>query len=102
MQTATPTNDVQAKNATVKLSAREREGIKAIAALRNRTPHYIMKEAIQTYLEKAQAEQVFVQAALRSREHLKNTGLHITQNEFSAWVQVIQKNPTAPMPASHV
>lgn len=93
--------DTQAKNATVKLSAKERDGIKSIALLRKRTPHYIMKEAISLYLEKAEAEQHFVQAALRSREDLRSTGLHITQDEFSAWVETIQKTPNTPMPVCH-
>ena len=101
MQTATLTEDGQAKNATVKLSARERDGIKTIATLRNRTPHFIMREAIQIYLEKAESEQLFVQAALVSREHLQKTGLHVTQNEFSAWVNAIQKKPKTPMPICH-
>jgi predicted transcriptional regulator len=101
MQTTVQREDTQAKNATVKLSARERDGIKTIATLRNRTPHYIMKEAIQKYLESAASEQLFVQAAIRSREHLRETGLHITQDEFSAWVNTIQKNPKTPMPICH-
>jgi predicted transcriptional regulator len=101
MQTATLTEDVQAKNVTVKLSAIERDGIKTIATLRNRTPHYIMKEAIQTYLKQAESEQFFMQSALHSREHLKKTGLHVTQNEMSAWVNAIQKNPKTPMPICH-
>lgn len=102
MQTAIIIEDVQAKNATVKLSARERDGIKTIATLRNRTPHFIMREAIQVYLKQAESEQLFVQAALLSREHLKKTGLHVTQDEFSAWVNTIQKNPKTPMPVCHI
>lgn len=94
-------NSEKSKNATVKLSAEEREGIKTIASLRNRTPHYIMKEAIQMYLKIAESEKEFIQSALDSREHLRKTGLHITQDEFSAWVQDIQKNPQSPMPVCH-
>ncbi len=90
-----------AKNATVKLTANEREGIKTIATLRNRTPHFIMKEAIQLYLKRAESEKEFIESALKSREHLRTTGLHITQDEFSAWVRTIQKNPKTPMPVCH-
>jgi predicted transcriptional regulator len=57
-----------------------------------------MKEAIQLYLKRAEAEKEFIQSALDSREHLRATGLHITQDEFSAWVKSIQKNPETPMP----
>lgn len=101
MPSATIVHSESAKNATVKLTAEEREGIKTIASLRNRTPHYIMKEAIQMYLKRAESEKEFIQSALDSREHLRTTGLHITQDEFSAWVQAIQKNPKTPMPACH-
>jgi predicted transcriptional regulator len=90
-----------AKNATVKLTAAEREGIKTIATLRNRTPHYIMKEAIQLYLKRAEYEKEFIQSALDSRAHLQTTGLHLTQDEFSAWVHAIQKDPLLPMPQCH-
>lgn len=43
-----------------------------------------------------------LQSVLNSREHLRTTGLHITQDEFSAWVKEIQKNPRTPLPACHV
>lgn len=101
MQTASISNTDSAKNATVKLTAKEREGIKTIATLRNRTPHYIMKEAIQLYLKRAEAEKELIQSALDSRDHLHSTGLHITQDEFSAWVKAIQTNPKTPMPECH-
>jgi len=42
-----------------------------------------------------------IKSALDSREHLQTTGLHITQDEFSAWVKAIQKNPKASMPVCH-
>jgi predicted transcriptional regulator len=95
------TQEAHAKNATVKLSAEERNGIKAIATIRNRTPHFIMKEAIQLYLKRAESENLFIQSALKSREHLHKTGLHITQDEFSSWVKDIQSNPYAQIPKYH-
>jgi len=49
----------------------------------------------------AKSEQFFVQAALRSLEHYKRTGLHVTQLEFGEWVKAIQKDSKAPMPTCH-
>jgi hypothetical protein len=40
-------------------------------------------------------------SVLNSREHLRTTGLHITQDEFSAWVKTIQKNPKIHIPVCH-
>jgi len=53
------------------------------------------------YLKKAESQEEFIQSALDSREHLRTTGLHITQDEFSAWVRTIQNNPNKPMPVCH-
>jgi predicted transcriptional regulator len=92
----------EAKNATIKLSASDRAHIKSIATFRKRTPHYIMKEAITLYIEKEMARQHFIAGALRAREDMKKTGLHITGEEFSAWVQNIKNNPNTPMPVCHV
>jgi len=60
-----------------------------------------MKEAIQMYLKNADAEKEFIQSALDSREHIRTTGLHITQDELSSWVQAIQKDSMTPMPVCH-
>jgi hypothetical protein len=44
----------------------------------------------------------FVKAAVQSREHYKQTGLHITMDEFSGWVDALQANSKAQMPQCHV
>ena len=60
-----------------------------------------MKEAIQTYLVKEEAQQAEIHRAEQSIAHYKATGLHITLDELSTWVQAIQVNPEAPVPACH-
>jgi hypothetical protein len=35
-------------------------------------------------------------------EHLERTGLHITLEEFKAWVDAIQVDPNAPEPVCHL
>ncbi len=65
-------------NVTVKLEESDRARIKSLAAIKNRTPHYIMREAIQKYLEAEESEQRFINAADASLEKYKLNGLHIT------------------------
>ena len=60
-----------------------------------------MKEAILKYVKKEEARQNFIAAAESSFEHYKETGLHITLDEFSTWVDQIQESPDAPVPACH-
>jgi len=86
---------------TVKLDPSDRDRISSLATLKKRTPHYLMKEAILEYVQREEARQNFIQAAEASFEHYKETGLHITLDEFGAWVDDVQNNPNAPITACH-
>jgi len=86
---------------TVKLDASERDRLAVIAAAKKRTSHYLMKEAIQNYLEQEEAEQRFVAAAQGALSDYKANGQHITLEEFSAWAKEIRSNPQAQMPPCH-
>lgn len=92
----------KAMNMTVKLEASERLRLAAVASAKNRSTHFVMKEAIQMYLAREEAEQAEIQRAVRSLEHYAETGLHITLDEFSSWVKAIAINPKTPMPICHV
>lgn len=86
---------------TIKLDDADRDRIASLATVKKRTPHYLMKEAILEYVKKEETRQNFIAAAKSSFEHYKETGLHITLDEFSNWVDQVQENPEAPVPACH-
>lgn len=86
---------------TVKLGLSDRERIASLATMKKRTPHYLMKEAILEYVQREEARQNFIKVAQTSFEHYKETGLHITFDEFSTWVDDVQKKPDVPIPACH-
>jgi len=86
---------------TIKLEPADRDRIAILAAMKKRTPHYLMKEAILEYVKKEEARQNFIKAAETAFEHYKETGLHITLDEFSNWVDEVQQNPDTPVPACH-
>lgn len=88
-------------NVTVKLEESDRARIKSLAVIKNRTPHYIMREAIQKYLEAEESEQRFINAAEASLEEYKLNGLHITLEEFSDWATKLKTSPDAAMPTCH-
>jgi len=91
----------KAFNVTVKLDASERTRLAHLAAAKNRTPHYLMKEAIQSYIAQEEAEQRFMDAAKAALADYQKNGQHITLEEFSAWAKEIRTNPLAQMPACH-
>ncbi len=86
---------------TIKLDNADRDRIASLATAKKRTPHYLMKEAILDYVKKEEARQNFIAVADSSFEHYKETGLHITLDEFSSWVDKVQETPEAPVPACH-
>jgi predicted transcriptional regulator len=88
-------------NLSIKLDMSDRDRIHSLAAYKNRSPHFIMKEAVKNYLEQEEAEQRFVAAAKESRSHYQKTGLHVTHEEFSRWVDELQNNPKTAAPVCH-
>lgn len=91
----------RAGSVTIKLDDVDRERIASLALVKKRTPHYLMKEAILDYVKREEARQTFIIAAEASFEHYKETGLHISLDEFSTWVDQVQQDPGAPPPACH-
>ena len=91
----------RAGSVTIKLDDVDRERIASLASVKKRTPHYLMKEAILDYVKREEARQNFIIAAEASFEHYKETGLHISLDEFSTWVDQVQQDPRAPPPACH-
>jgi len=88
-------------NMTVKLEESERERIKSLAIAKKRTPHYIMREAIQSYLEQEEAQQRFIAVAKQSLADYRTTGEHITLDELETWTDELKNNPKAPLPLCH-
>lgn len=86
---------------SVKLDASERGRIAALASLKRRTSHYLMREAILDYVSREESRLNFIAAAESSFEHYKQTGLHVTFDEVSTWVDAVQENADTPIPPCH-
>lgn len=101
MKTAATDKPLFAKTVSIKLDPSDRERIAALAAIKKRAPHYLMKEAIVEYIHREEARQNFIRAAEASFDHYQRTGQHITLDELSTWVDDAQKTPDAPVPPCH-
>lgn len=71
---------------SLKLGDDERERLAALATARKRSPHYLMREAVQEYLTREEARQSFRDEGRRAWEAYEQDGLHVTQAEVDAWV----------------
>jgi len=100
METAILTRP-RATNMTVKLESSDRDRLASIASFKQRSPHFIMKEAIQRYLDAEEIEQHQISLADASIEQYEKTGLHVTLSEMRDWMRDKKLNPNTPRPLCH-
>ncbi len=60
--------------------------VQQLASQRRRSPHWIMLEAIQQYVEREEAQERFKQEALASWAAYQETGRHLTGQEVRTWL----------------
>lgn len=91
----------QTSTVTLKLDTTYRDRLKSLAVIKKRTAHYLMKEAIERYLQAEEAQQTILSSVDDSVAHFETTGLHITLNEVQAWTKEVKINRNAQLPACH-
>ena len=91
------------RTATVilKLDTSHRDRLKSLAVAKNRTAHYLLKEAIERYLKAEEAQQAALKSVDDSVAHFDATGLHITLDEFKAWAGDVKANRNTQLPICH-
>ena len=76
----------EAKPMSIKLSGEERERLKKLAGARKRTPHWLAKEAISQFLDRAEAAEKFRQESIASWEDYQRTGESIPNERITTWL----------------
>ena len=71
---------------SVRIDGDLKNRVQRIADIRNRSAHWIMREAIQDYVEREEAKEKFKQEALASWTAYKETGQHLTGEEVQEWL----------------
>jgi Predicted transcriptional regulator len=80
-------SSVAAKTVSVKLDDEMRDRIKHLADARQRTTHWLMREAIQEYVEREEKREAFRQATLQAWKEYQETGQHVTGDEITGWLK---------------
>jgi len=60
--------------------------IQHLAETRQRSAHWIMREALKQYVEREEARESFKQEAMASWAAYQETGKHLTGNEVRSWL----------------
>jgi predicted transcriptional regulator len=85
----------------LKLDPATKERVHRLASSRRRTPHWIMREAVEQYVEREEKRKHLKQDALAAWTHYESTGLHVTASEADAWLAKLEAGKNAAPPKCH-
>ena len=86
---------------TVKLDNETKERVRRLAAARRRSPHWVMREAVEQYVEREEKREQLRQDALAAWAEYQTTGLHVTAKEADAWLAKLEAGKDAAPPKCH-
>jgi predicted transcriptional regulator len=76
----------QIKPMGIKLPLAERERLKKLAAQKNRSSHWLAKEAISQYLDREEAAELFKQETIDRWEEYRTTGKALQNDDVLKWL----------------
>lgn len=86
---------------SLKIDDKLKGRVQHLASQRRRSPHWIMLEAIQQYVEREEARESFKQEALTSWAAYKETGHHLTGQEVRTWLSTWGTDYEQAVPERH-
>jgi predicted transcriptional regulator len=87
--------------ASVKLDPELKTRLDALAKTKQRSPHWLMRQAIQEYVDREQARDAFYREALDSWTRYRETGEHLTLAEANAWLDTWGTDDESPPSPCH-
>jgi len=91
-----------ASTTSLKLDVEIKERVQRLALARRRSPHWLMREAIEEYVEREEKRERFRRDALAAWAHYQTTGLHVTAEEADAWLAKLEAGKEAAPPKCRV
>jgi predicted transcriptional regulator len=86
---------------SVKLDDDLKNRIQQLADVRQRSAHWIMREAIRDYVEREEAKEGFKQEAVASWKAYQETGRHLSGQEVRDWLNTWDTDKETEIPPCH-
>ena len=86
----------------IKISEDIKARVKRLADARQRTSHWLMREAITQYVDREDKREAFRQETLKAWEAYRTTGMHVTADEADAWLAQLEQGKDIEPPECHV
>ena len=85
----------------VKLDQDTRDRLKRLADAKDRSTHWMLREAVSQFVEREEKREAFRQAGLQAWTEFQATGQHITQDEADAWLAKLEAGVETAVPECH-
>ena len=86
---------------SVKLDSDIKDRVRRLAAARQRSAHWLMREAIEQYVQREEQREQMRQDALAAWKEYQATGLHVTAEEADAWLAKLEAGEDVDPPTCH-
>lgn len=85
----------------VKLDQDTRDRLKRLAEAKDRSTHWMLREAVSQFLEREEKREAFRQAGFQAWSEYLATGKHVTHDEADAWLAKLEAGEEAVVPECH-
>jgi predicted transcriptional regulator len=85
----------------VKLDQDIRDRLKRLAEARDRSTHWMLREAVAQFVAREEKREAFRQAGLQAWEEYQATAKHVTHDEADAWLARLEAGEDADAPECH-
>lgn len=86
---------------SIKLDDELKGRVQHLADTRRRSAHWLMREAIEQYVEREERRESFRRDTLKAWEDYQATGLHATADEVEKWLASWGTDNEVPAPTCH-
>jgi predicted transcriptional regulator len=88
-----------ARPVAIKIDEDTKSRVKRLADARQRTPHWLMREAISQYVDREEKREAFRQDSLQAWAAFRATGQHVTADQADVWLAQLEQGNDVDPPA---
>lgn len=86
---------------TIKIDQETKARVQRLAEARQRTPHWMILDAIRQYVDREEKRDAFRQDGIKAWREYQKAGLHLTGDEVIAWLDTWGEENEAAAPLCH-
>jgi predicted transcriptional regulator len=86
---------------SIKLDAETKARVQRLAESRQRSSHWLLREAVEQYVEREEERERLRTETLQRWHEFETTGLHLTGEEADAWLAKLEAGEDVDPPECH-